>query len=109
MALNPDIVALRLYLRDTIRTLILAQDATQDIEVFRRLGSQIRELEHRSMMLGRVEFAAATDALARKLEPIKAGQAELDAAIEELEKLAKFLQTMSKFLGLVDKVIDVLT
>ena len=109
MALNPDIVALRVYLRDTMRTLIQAQDATTDIEVFRRLGHQIRELEHRSMMLGRLEFAAATDALTKKLEPIAAGQAELDAAIAEMEKLAKMLQTMAKFLGMVDKVIDTLT
>ena len=109
MALNPQIVALRTYLRDTIRTLIAAQDATEDIEVFRRLGHQIREMEHRSMMLGRLEFAAASDALSKKLEPIAAGQAELDAAVEDMEKLARLLQTMAKFLGMVDKLIDTLT
>ncbi len=109
MTPNPAIVALRTFLRDKITALIALQENTNDLETFRRLGFQVMELEHRNRMLGRLEFAAATDALAKKLAPLEAGQAELDKAIAGIESFRAFLTTISKFLGLVDKVIDSLT
>ena len=109
MTPNADIGGLRTFLREKITALIALQEATADLETFRRLGFQVMELEHRSRMLGRLEFAAATEALAKKLAPLEAGQAELDRAIQEIGKFKAFLTTISKFLGLVDKVIDQLT
>ncbi len=109
MTPNTDIIALRASIRDKIQLLLRMQESTSDLELFRRLGFQIMELEHRGRMLGRLEFATATEALAKKLAPLAASEAELDKAIADIRKFQTFLTSISKFLGLVDKVIDSLT
>jgi hypothetical protein len=108
---NPDIAALRTYLRATVDRLLHHQRAAReagDVVAFERIGLQILEVEHRSRMLGRVEFAAASAALGRKLAPIDAGRADLDAAIADIARFGDFLRTLSRFLGLVDRLVDFL-
>lgn len=111
MEANADIRDLKKFLRARIDELRTAEETaaqTGNLEAFRTIGNQILEVEHRIRMLGRVEFSADSAALQAKLAPINAARAELQAAIDEIEKLKAFVKTVSKFLGLVDKLIDML-
>jgi hypothetical protein len=111
MESNPDLMALRAYLRDKIEELFRAQAEARlagDVVLFERIGLQILELEHRSRMLGRLEFAEASARLTEKIGAVTDARAELDAAIAGIERFRDFLKTVSKFLALVDKVIDML-
>lgn len=108
---NPDIQNLRAYLRDRMDALGRSQQTAAqagDLALFRRIGLQILELEHRSRMLGRVEFAQASAGLAARLAPIEAGKADLEAAIARIEQFNAALKTIARFLGLIDKLIDFL-
>lgn len=108
---NPEIADLRSYLRETIDALLVEQARARDrgdLALFDRIGLQILEVEHRSRMLGRLEFAAATARLSEKVAAVNAARGDLDAAIREIERFRDFLRTVAKFLGLVDKVIDFL-
>lgn len=108
---NPDIKALRAYLRDQMDALGRAQQAAaQDgnLELFRRIGLQILELEHRARMLGRVEFAQASAGLTARLAPIEAGKADLEKAIARIEQFNAALKAIARFLGAIDKLIDFL-
>jgi hypothetical protein len=111
MEKNPELADLRAYLRDTIDALLVEQAAARDrgdLALFERIGLQILEVEHRSRMLGRLEFAEATARLSEKVAAVNAARADLDAAIAEIERFRDFLKTVARFLGLVDKVIDFL-
>lgn len=108
---NADIRDLKKFLRARIDELRIAEEeAAQkgDLNAFRAIGNQILELEHRIRMLGRVEFSTDSAALQAKLAPINTARAELQAAIDRIEKLKAFVKSVSKFLGLVDKLIDML-
>jgi replicative DNA helicase len=105
---NPDITRLRAYLREQMDALGRAQQmAAQEgnLELFRRIGLQILEIEHRARMLGRVEFAQASAGLAARLAPIEAGKADLEKAIARIEQFNAALKAIARFLGLVDKVV----
>ncbi|MFN3590828.1 MAG: hypothetical protein ACK4TG_01410 [Thermaurantiacus sp.] len=111
MEKNAEISALRAYLREKVDELLQQQaDARDrgDLTLFDRIGLQILEVEHRSRMLGRLEFAEATAKLAEKVAVVNEAREDLDAAIREIERFRDFLKTVAKFLGLVDKVIDFL-
>lgn len=111
MTPNPDIKALRAYLRDQMDALARAQQTAAqdgDLELFRRIGLQVLELEHRARMLGRVEFAEASAGLAARLAPIEAGKADLEAAIARIDRFNAALRAIARFLGLVDKLIGFL-
>jgi hypothetical protein len=111
MEKNEEITALRNFLRDKVDALLDQQAAARDrgdLVLFDRIGLQVLEMEHRSRMLGRLEFAEATAKLAEKVAMVNEARADLDAAIAEIERFRDFLKTVAKFLGLVDKVIDFL-
>jgi hypothetical protein len=106
-AKNSDLVAVQKQLIALIDDLSRQQEEAQTIEAVRAIGREISEVNHRIVMVGQVVFKERTEKITTAVQAVQNAQADLDEAIEDIQKLNTFIRTITRFLALVDKVVDV--
>ena len=107
MPRNSKLAALQRELIGLVGELSRAQARSNKPESIIALSREIAEVTHRATLVGQLLFAEQTAALELALAKVRAGKAQLDAALDGIEDLNTFLKAISRFLGLVDKAIDI--
>jgi hypothetical protein len=103
---NPDLTELHAMLGDIVDALVLKQEEATDPAIIKAIGDEIRETLFRVTNVQKARFKSQTDKVSAAVAKVKEAEGDLNAAMDEIDHINKFIKTISSFLGLVDKVID---
>jgi hypothetical protein len=103
---NSELIELSRGLNDIATQIHQKKAATNDPAVYAALNNELIEVNHRITMVGGLIFAARSNAITTAVRRVEDSKAELASAIEQIDRMNKFIRTISAFLGLVDEVID---
>lgn len=102
---NPDLIAVSATLNDLARQIHDKKLETTDPKAYHALNDELIEINHRITTVGGQIFTKRSDSIADAAKGVKDSKAKVEKAIDEIEKVEKFLGTAQAFLGLVDNVV----
>jgi hypothetical protein len=89
-----------------VGTLSTQLGKTTDPAAAQSILLEMEELVHRVNLLQKIMFAAESDKLVALLPDVEKADRELAGALQQIEKVGKFVKAAAHLLGKVDKVVD---
>lgn len=104
---NPDLLSVSRQLNAAKRQIDARKEATEDMDEFRRLNAESREISQRIQAVNGLIFCQRSDQIADAARQVEAAQEELSKAIKDMEQINNVINSVTALVGLADRVIAI--